>query len=201
MPTLNPTPTDMASRIVRANTIQPKKKRLEAGDGIPAKALEAIAANSIYLYMAPKEGMGASSQNPGVVGMPGLTVNLCHCPPGQGPALHAHARTLETFFCVQGRFEILWGDDGQHATILEPMDMISVPPNVMRKFRNADDEGTAVLLVLIQGAAGDMAADIQYPPSVGDDIEREFGTKVRSQIEDMGWRFDAELGSRIAQGA
>ncbi len=198
MPTLNPTPEQMASRIVRAATIQPKKKRFEAQsqNAVPAKAMESIAADSIYLYMAPGEGVGATSQNPGVVGFPGLTVNVCRCPVGQGPDLHSHARTLETFFCVKGQFEILWGDDGQHSTLLDEGDMISVPPNVMRQFRNSGKVPEAHLLVLIQGAAQDMSADVQYAPATGERLAREFGPEVRERIENMGWRFDAELGSR-----
>lgn len=195
MPTLNPTPDEMAGRIVRAKTIQPKKSRLDAGSGIPARAMEAIAANAIYLYMAPAEGVGATSQNPGILGFPGLTVNVCRCPPGDGPELHSHARTLETFMCLRGQFEVRWGDVGQFATLLDEHDMISVPPNVMRAFRNTGSED-ALLLVLIQGAAGDMAADVQYAAATGDRLEREFGPDVRRRIEAMGWRFDAELGSR-----
>ncbi len=201
MPTLNPTPEEMESRIVRAKTIQPKKRRFEAAGGIPAKALESIAADSIYLYMAPGDGMGASSQNPGIVGFPGLTVNLCRCPVGQGPDLHAHARTLETFMCLSGQFEVTWGDDGQHKTVLEEHDMISVPPNVMRAFRNTGKTPEAVLLVLIQGENKDMAADVQYAPATGEKIEQNFGFDVRRRIEEMGWRFDAVLGSKVGEKA
>ena len=201
MPTLNPTPSEMEKRIVRAKTIQPKKKRLEASGGIPTQAMEAIAADSIYLYMAPGEGMGASSQNPAIVGFPGLTVNVCRCPVGQGPDLHAHARTLETFMCIGGQFEVSWGDDGQYKTLLDEHDMISVPPNVMRAFRNTGKTPEAVLLVLIQGEAKDIAADVQYAPATGEKIERDFGPQVRQRIEEMGWRFDAELGSKIGEVA
>jgi quercetin dioxygenase-like cupin family protein len=197
MPTLNPTPEEMERRIVRAATIQPKKKRFASSGGIPAQALEAIAADSIYLYMAPGEGVGASSQNPGIVGFPGLTVNLCRCPVGQGPDLHSHARTLETFMCLKGQFEVRWGDDGQFKTVLDEHDMISMPLNVMRAFRNTGLTPEAVLLVLIQGEAKDMAADVQYAPATGERIEREFGADVRGRIEEMGWRFDAVLGSRV----
>lgn len=199
MPTLNPTPDEMEKRIVRASTIQPKKKRFESTGGIPAKAMEAIAADSIYLYMAPAEGTGATSQNPGVVGFPGLTVNVCRCPVGQGPDLHSHARTLETFMCLKGQFEVRWGDDGQHSTLLDEHDMISVPPNVMRAFRNTGKTEEALLLVLIQGEAQDMAADVQYAPSTGERIEREFGADVRGRIEELGWRFDAVLGSKVTE--
>jgi quercetin dioxygenase-like cupin family protein len=201
MPTINPTPAEMESRIVRAKTIQPKKRRFESNSGIPAKALESIAADSIYLYMAPGEGVGASSQNPGIVGYPGLTVNLCRCPIGQGPDLHSHARTLETFMCLTGQFEVNWGDDGQYKTVLDEHDMISVPANVMRAFRNTGKTEEAVLLVLIQGAAQDMAADVQYAPATGTKIEQGFGADVRHRIEDMGWRFDAVLGSKVTAEA
>ncbi len=201
MPTLNPTPEEMEKRIVRARTIQPKKRRFEASGGIPAKAMEAIAADSIYLYMAPGEGVGASSQNPAVVGFPGLTVNLCRCPVGQGPDLHSHARTLETFMCLKGQFEVRWGDDGQFKTVLDEHDMVSIPPNVMRAFSNTGLTEEAVLLVLIQGEGKDMAADVQYAPATGQRIDKEFGGDVRRRIEDMGWRFDAVLGSRQQERA
>ena len=199
MPTINPTPEAMEKRIVRAKTIQPKKRRFDAAGGIPAEALEAIAADSIYLYMAPGEGMGATSQNPGVVGFPGLTVNLCRCPVGQGPDLHSHARTLETFMCLKGQFEIRWGDDGQHCTLLDELDMISVPPNVMRKFCNTGLTPEAILLVLIQGEGQDIAADVQYAPATGERIEEDFGAEVRRRIEELGWKFDAVLGSKTME--
>lgn len=201
MPTINPTPEEMEQRIVRAKTIQPKKRRLDADGGIPAKALESIAADSIYLYMAPAQGVGASSQNPGIIGFPGLTVNVCRCPVGQGPDLHSHARTLETFMCLSGQFEVLWGDNGQHTTMLNEQDMISVPPNVMRAFRNTGKTAEAALLVLIQGEAGDMAADVQYAPATGEKIALAFGADVRQRIEAMGWRFDAALGSTATEAA
>lgn len=198
MPTINPTPDQMASRIVRAKTIQPKKSRFESQSGIPAKAMEAIAANSIYLYMAPGEGVGATSQNPGIIGYPGLTVNVCRCPPGDGPALHSHARTLETFMCLQGQFEVRWGDQGQFSTLIDEHDMISVPANVMRAFKNTGARD-ALLLVLIQGEAQNMAADVQYAPETGEQLEREYGAEVRQRIEAMGWRFDAEFGDQAAR--
>lgn len=201
MPTINPTPAEMEKRIVRAKTIQPKKRRFEATGGIPAAALESIAADSIYLYMAPGEGVGASSQNPGIIGFPGLTVNVCRCPVGQGPDLHAHARTLETFMCLSGQFEVRWGDDGQYKTVLDEHDMISVPPNVMRAFRNTGRTPEALLLVLIQGDNKDVSSDVQYAPATGEKIEREFGADVRHRIEEMGWRFDAALGSKTGEAA
>lgn len=191
MPTITPTPEEMKSRIMRFRDLTPKKTLYE---GIPPEAFESIAANTIYQYMAPEGNEGAYSRHAGVRSLDGLTVNLCRCPPGDGPDLHAHDRTIETFMCVKGCFEVLWGDQGEHAMMLEELDMISLPMKVMRKFRNTGTED-ALLLVLIQGANKDVGADVQYAPETGERIADRFGPDVRERIGNMGWRFDAELGS------
>jgi uncharacterized RmlC-like cupin family protein len=199
MPTINPTPEQMAARIVRAKTIQPFKIGMEKLHGIPPEALEAISAKTIYLYMNPPRG-DWTDKLAGVSGSPGLQVSVCHCPPGQGPELHAHERTVENFFCLKGEFNIIWGDDGQFSTKLNEHDMISMPPKVMRRFTNtsADD---AILLVLIQGPDSDLSTDVQYAPSLGASLASKYGPQVRTEIENMGWRFDAELGSRAKADA
>ncbi len=189
MTTVTPTPEEMEKRVVRFKTVQPKKRRTEKESGIPAKALESIAADTIYLYMAPKVDSG-SNQNPGILGLPGLTVNVCRCPPGQGPNLHSHERTIETFMTLQGEFKCQWGDEGEHNITLGLFDMVSFPKNVMRRFENTSQEDS-LLLVLIQGENNDLANDIQYSPEIGEKITAEFGADVRKRIEEMGWRFDA----------
>lgn len=191
MTTVTPTPEEMEKNIVRFKTIQPKKRRTEKESGIPAKAMESIAADSIYLYMAPKVASG-SNQSPGILGVPGLTVNVCRCPPGQGPNLHSHERTIETFMTLQGEFKCQWGDQGEHDITLGQFDMVSFPRNVMRRFENSSTEDS-LLLVLIQGQNNDLANDIQYPSEVGEKIAAEFGADVRKKIEEMGWRFDANI--------
>ena len=193
MTTINPAPEEMEKRVVRWKTIRPKQSRFEKNSGIPPEAVAAIAAKSLYLYMGPA-GLGGSSASPGVVSADGLVVNIAKCPPGQGPELHAHERTIETFMTLKGTFEITWGDRGEHVVRLEEFDMISVPPHVMRAFRNCGTE-EALLLVLIQGENRDLSSDVQYQPALGQRLASEYGEEVRSKIESMGWRFDAQLGS------
>lgn len=42
---------------------------------------------------------------------------------------------------LKGKWKIYWGDDeDSHLVILEPFDVASVPPNLMRGFRNVGDE-------------------------------------------------------------
>lgn len=184
-------PEQMETHIARFAQLAPKSRRYAEDVGIPREAFEMIAAKSIYLLMAP-EGAGGANAAPAVRGAPGLTVNLCECPPGNGPMLHAHQRTRETFLCLRGRFEVCWGDHGEHRTVLEEFDMIAVPPNVSRAFTNVS-QGTAFLLVMIQGGNDDLS-DVAYSPEVGDEIVRRFGGEVKRRFEtELGWNFNAGL--------
>lgn len=189
MKTHTPTPDEMQRNIARFAGLRPKSRRYAEQSGIPAEAFEMIAAKNIYLLMAPT-GAGGANASPAVTGAPGLTVNICECPPGNGPMLHAHERTRETFLCLRGHFEVRWGDAGEHQTHLEPFDMISVPPGVTRAFVN-DGHDTAWLLVMIQGTESDLN-DVAYSPQVGREIEQRYGVAVRRRFEDvLGWNFQA----------
>jgi uncharacterized RmlC-like cupin family protein len=183
------TPEQMATRIARFAALQPKSRRYAQASGIPAEAFEMIAAKHIYLLMAAA-GAGGANAAPAVTGAPGLTVNLCECPPGNGPMLHVHQRTRETFLCLDGRFEVRWGDVGEHRTTLERFDLIAVPPKVSRAFTNVG-ETTAYLLVMIQGGDEELN-DVAYAPAVGDAIRQRFGADVLRRFEEvLGWNFRA----------
>jgi mannose-6-phosphate isomerase-like protein (cupin superfamily) len=69
--------------------------------------------------------------------------------PGKGAALHSHL-TQEVFMPLDGRWAIFWGPEGEKEVILERYDVISVPVNVMRGFRNEGDE-TAMMLAVVGG--------------------------------------------------
>ena len=66
-------------------------------------------------------------------GAAGMTMALAVCPPGQGPGLHAHRETYETFTVLKGEFEVRWNDDGGEREVLRPFDTISFPPGVCRQ--------------------------------------------------------------------
>ena len=104
--------------------------------------------------------------------------------------LHAHMRTHEIFFCLTGKFEVSWGDQGQSSTVLAPHDMIDVPLGVTRAFKNVSDT-PALLLVIILG--GDQA-DVAYAPQIGDEIAARFGPDVKQAIENhTSMKFTAGL--------
>ena len=85
-----------------------------------------------------------------------------------------------------------WNDKGENSVILDPFDVIAVPANVTRSFKNISDK-TAYLLVLIQGGA-DEHNDIAYTPEVGAILDEKFGSAARDGLEKIGFNFTAGLG-------
>ena len=123
-----------------------------------------------------------------IFGAAGLTMNISVCPPGQGPGLHAHHKTFETFFVLEGKFEFYVNDDGGEKVELGQWDTFSVPPGVCRGFRNIDNRDS-VLLTVITGGVHDRN-DISLPPSIGARIDA-YGPGVLDEVKKIGLAFDA----------
>lgn len=194
MKTITPTPAEMQKRVARLSELKPVKQQYNAADGIPAEAYSTISADSTYILMGPAGLKSATGEDPPVVGGDGgavFTVNVATCPPGNGSPLHAHHYTHETFYCLNGRFRVAWGDEGEHELFLEPNDMVAVPPGVTRNFTNVADH-VASLLVLIQGER-DKFQDVDLTPALAQKIERNFGAEVRHKLEMKGLAFTAGL--------
>jgi uncharacterized RmlC-like cupin family protein len=191
MKTITVTPEEMSRRTVRFKDLESYQHQQERATGIPRPVLERIAAHRVYPVMAPATYAGRSVFAP-LKGAPGLVISIAECPPGDGPGLHCHETTIENFLCLNGRFEIRWGDHGEHSLVLEPLDMCSVPPGVSRSFVNISSE-TARLLVMIQVPTAEQADRVAYAPQVGDEIQREFGQETVDALKGIGIKFDAGL--------
>lgn len=76
--------------------------------------------------------------------------------PGKGAALHAHP-TVEVFIPLSGQWAVYWNDEGDEEVVLGPWDVISVPPGVMRGFRNAGTERAYLMAILGGSDAGKVA--------------------------------------------
>jgi mannose-6-phosphate isomerase-like protein (cupin superfamily) len=177
MKTIDIGPDGMAEHIVRFNELKPKKGNYESL-GIPTEAYEMLTAKTLYTLLAPA-GAAGSHQFTSAKGPDDLSLSIAECPPGDGPMLHAHMETHEIFFCLKGRFEISWGDAGEHADVLEQFDMVDVPLGVTRAFRNVGDD-TALLFVIILGGNQN---DVGYTKAVGDEVAAKYGPDVRDAIE------------------
>lgn len=187
MKTISISPQDMAKRVSRFADLQPLP--LSESLDMPQEAKDVIYARKILSVI----GLGEDVVTPVNKGAPiqdagGMTMAYAVCPPGNGPSLHAHQQTYETFTVVKGRFEVTWNDDGENRIELGLLDTVSVPPGVCRAFRNISDE-EGILQVLITGGVHDMT-DIDFPAAIGDRLG-DFGGNVRRQFEDRGFTFTA----------
>jgi mannose-6-phosphate isomerase-like protein (cupin superfamily) len=183
-------PEMMEARVSRFNKLQTYQTQNFEAHGIPPAAVEKITARRVYPVMAPADYQGRSAGAP-VKGPRGLIVTIAECEPGNGPGLHRHLNTVENFMCLSGRFEIAWGDKGEHALILEPLDMISVPRGQNRSFRNVSGE-TGRLLVMIVPETDEQTDPVAYAPSIAKEIESQYGKAVLQSIEKIGFKFEDE---------
>ena len=117
----------------------------------------------------------------------GMTMFISIMPPGQGPCLHSHNSTYETFMVLEGEVEYHIGDPIEHRRVLKKWDTISVPPRTYRGFRNV---GTvdAVQLTVISGIQ-EGQDDVSVPQSVADELQRDYGAKVVDAFKTI-LRFD-----------
>jgi uncharacterized RmlC-like cupin family protein len=189
MKTKTVTVAEMEKRIIRFNKLESYQTQQQRATGIPMAALEKIAAHRVYPMMVPESYAGRSSLAP-LRGMSGLALTIAECPPGDGPGLHVHEHTVENFFCLSGKFRISWGDKGEDSITLDPMDMVSVPPGISRRFENVSNE-LGRLLVIIQIPSGEQIDNVSYTPGVGAEMEQQFGKETVERLSRIGFKFDA----------
>jgi mannose-6-phosphate isomerase-like protein (cupin superfamily) len=186
------TPQQMETRVARFNKLESYQKQNFDKHNIPPGAVEKVTARKVYPLMAPADYQGRAAGAP-VKGPRGLIVTIAECEPGNGPGLHRHLNTVENFLCLSGRFEIAWGDHGEHKLVLEPNDMISVPRGENRSFRNVSGE-VGRLLVMIVPETEAQVDPISYDPSLAKEIEAEYGRKALEGLQTIGFKFEEPVG-------
>jgi mannose-6-phosphate isomerase-like protein (cupin superfamily) len=77
-----------------------------------------------------------ASSRPAIAIAEGFNLGYCKARPGKGPLMHNHD-TNETFVAITGRWRCEWNEGAakQHVD-LEPLDVISFPVGVARRFMN-----------------------------------------------------------------
>ncbi len=86
----------------------------------------------------------------------GFNLGYCEALPGHGPLMHNHD-TNETFIAITGRWRGSWEDENgnvEHVD-LDPLDVISFPPGLIRRFQNVTDGPKDQYSVLMFVIAGD----------------------------------------------
>ena len=144
---------EMANRVARFKELQPSRKAF-VDSLIPGHEREIF--NVI--------GRGVTEDTtlrPAITDARDFNLTLVRAEPGKGAALHAHT-TVEVFMALSGRWTVYWGDAGEHELVLEQWDTISVPPGVMRGFRNAGTESGYLMAIL----GGTDAGHVSWSPAV-----------------------------------
>jgi quercetin dioxygenase-like cupin family protein len=186
MKTIRISQQEMQKRIARLDELKPLPVQNES---IPEKARDVVYSRKLLSVIGLEENAQTpiNAQAP-IRGAAGMTMTLAVCPPGQGPGLHAHRRTYETFTVLKGEFEVSWNDEGSERTTLRAFDTISVPPGVCRAFRNIGRE-EGILQVIITGGVHDMT-DIAFSPNARREIEA-VRPGLAAEFERVGFTFDA----------
>lgn len=195
MKTITVTPEEMQKRTARFKDLVPYSQQHSGASKIPVEVMELLTASKVYSVMAPANYTGRSAMAP-IKSVPGAVISIAECPPGNGPGLHCHETTIENFFCLSGRFEVHWGDEGENCLVLEPLDFVSVPPGVSRNFINVSDE-LGRLFVVIQ-PSGEQTDRVAYAPIVGTEIEQTYGADVLNNLKELGFKFNAGLEEETA---
>ena len=104
----------------------------------------------------------------------GFNLAYCRAKPGKGPMLHNHD-TNETFISMTGTWRASWlNEKGKLEHVdLRPLDLISFPPGVVRRFHNVTKgpkNKDSILMVVI----------------AGDTPSSEFTTESMREIEQAG---------------
>ena len=170
----------VVDRIARFAELQPLPHL--ASSGLPQEALDLLYARTILPVITDAQDTVVAAGAP-IAGGGGMTMGFAWCPPGQGPGLHRHSSTYETFVVLDGVFEYVWGRDGDHAAVLGRFDVISFPPGVYRAF-SAIGDTPGLLLALITGGDQD---DIVNAQAVGRALD---ALGCREGAEAIGFRFD-----------
>ena len=187
MKTIDLSPEEMNKRVARYADLVPYGR--QHTESIAPEVFEQLTARRVLSIMAPHNYTGRSAHAP-IKSLPGAVISIAETPPGNAPALHCHDTAVENFFVINGRFRIIWGDEGQHSLELGPMDFISIPPGVNRTFLNISDE-TARLLAIIQPANDAQEDRVAFASSVAPRIADQFGENTVDALKAIGFHFDA----------
>jgi quercetin dioxygenase-like cupin family protein len=168
-----PTAEELDARIGRFDELRPMSTASDL-EWVPTEAWEIFFAQKIMAVVLEDTKSPFGNDSP-IVGAAGATMFISVMPPGQGPCLHSHNNTFETFMVLQGSIEYRVGDPVVHKRTLNKWDVFSCPPGVYREFRNVGDE-TAVQLTMLTGPKE--RDDVTIPDSVRERVANQFGDNV-----------------------
>ena len=181
-----PSREEFESRIGRFEDLKPMSTAGEIG-WVGQDAMDIIFARKLMPVILDDDTKNPFGNDAPIFGAAGSTMFISIMPPGQGPCLHSHNTTFETFMVLQGEIEYYVGEPVEHRARLGKWDTFSCPPGVYRGFHNVGDVD-AVQLTVITGL-GDDRDDVSMPDSIARQIEDAHGDRVLEAIQGV-FHFD-----------
>jgi len=169
-----PTKEEIAARVSRFSELKPMSTADDLA-WVGQDAMDVFYARKLMPVILDDTKNPFGNQAP-ILGAAGSTMFVSVMPPGQGPCLHSHNGTFETFMVLEGTIEYHIGEPIEHVITLDKWDVLSCPPNVYRGFNNVG-ETDAVQLTVITGT-GESRDDVSMPDSIAQQVEKDFGKKV-----------------------
>jgi quercetin dioxygenase-like cupin family protein len=169
-----PTKEEIEARVSRFSELQPMSTANDLA-WVGQEAMDVFYARKLMPVILDDTKNPFGNQAP-IIGAAGSTMFVSIMPPGQGPCLHSHNGTFETFMVLDGTIEYHIGEPVAHVVTLNKWDVLSCPPNVYRGFHNVG-KTDAVQLTVITGAS-EGRDDVSMPDSIAKKVEKDFGKKV-----------------------
>jgi quercetin dioxygenase-like cupin family protein len=168
MQTIQMTKAEMMTRVAKFDQLKPSKIAF-IDTVLPGYEREAF--NVIGLGVTENPEVRAAIPADG-----GFNVTYIRNKPGARGALHAHP-TVEVFIPMTGKWAVIWGDDAdfgktENELVLGPGDVISVPPGVMRCFKNVGDEEALLLVIFGLEKGSNDGGKVMWPKQVLAEAEK-----------------------------
>lgn len=189
-------PDEMAKHLVRYKNLVPRTKLESKTNTLPVEVTRPFGAGVNYSYMAPAMEGSFITRFAAITGGDAgdaISMSMAISQPGEGPYLHMHMHTDETFLLLYGTMKVIWGPNGEFSEVLNQYDLINVPKGVLRTFENVGDE-PAAFFVVIQGDK-DKFNDVSYTPALAADIAAAHGDEIIDQLKTAGRNFTAGVPS------
>lgn len=159
LPRLYLSRAEMMKRVARFNDLK------GSDGGLPDSKMSGCI-RTLYnvIGFQPPEGSGGAVTSPvgddaaqlaAIKISEGFNLGYCKAKPGNGPMMHNHD-TNETFIAMTGRWRASWENEQgrvEHVD-LEPLDVVSFPPGMIRRFENVtkgDPNAESILMFVIGG--------------------------------------------------
>jgi uncharacterized RmlC-like cupin family protein len=103
----------------------------------------------------PRGVVGGSELSQATVGANNIYMGVFRVPPSARSRPHYHANCESAVYMLRGRMEIRWGEHLQESVVVEPQDLLYVPPQQTHVLYNLSDTEPAEYVVARNSATED----------------------------------------------